>query len=49
MGQGRQNSNSQKQNPTSLETCPSPHVFYDYKTCAVPYFISYTLLPLDLL
>ena len=35
--------------PTSSETCPSPHVFCDYKTHAVPFFISSSLLPLDLL
>ena len=46
VGPSRQN--SKKQNPTSSETCPSSHAFCDDKTHAVPYFISSSLLPLDL-
>ena len=46
VGPSRQN--SKKQNPTSSETCPSSHAFCDDKTHAVPFFISSSLIPLDL-
>ena len=47
MGPSRKN--SQKHNLTSSETCSSPYGFCDYKTHAIPLFISSSLLPLDLL
>jgi len=47
VGPSRQN--SWKQNPKSSEMCPSPHVFFYYKSHAIPVFISSSLLPLDLL
>ena len=41
--------NLQNQNLTPAETGPPPMFFGDYKSHAIPFFISSNLLPLDLL